>query len=41
MDLYDNEDACPTDAGTAEFKGCPDSDGDKIIDKEDACPDTP
>ena len=39
--LYDNEDACPTDAGTLEFKGCPDSDGDKIIDKEDACPDTP
>ena len=34
-------DDCPDDAGLAEFNGCPDRDGDKIIDKEDDCPKTP
>jgi len=35
----DSEDACPTLAGPAMFKGCPDSDNDGIIDSKDKCPD--
>ena len=27
-----------TEAGLAEFNGCPDSDGDGVIDKDDKCP---
>jgi outer membrane protein OmpA-like peptidoglycan-associated protein len=34
----DKEDACPTVAGLAAFKGCPDTDGDGITDAEDKCP---
>jgi OmpA-OmpF porin, OOP family len=37
--IYDKDDACPDDAGLAQFNGCPDRDGDGIIDNEDACPD--
>ena len=38
--LLDAEDACPSQAGPVENKGCPDkdSDGDGIIDRLDACP---
>ena len=36
--INDNEDGCPTVAGTAQMNGCPDSDGDGISDKDDACP---
>ena len=36
--IYDKDDACPEEAGLAEFQGCPDSDGDGIPDKDDACP---
>ncbi len=36
--INDNEDGCPTVAGTAQLNGCPDSDGDGISDKDDACP---
>ena len=28
----------PKDKGTAEYNGCPDTDGDGVSDKEDACP---
>ncbi len=31
-------DDCPFTAGLAQFKGCPDTDGDGIQDKLDACP---
>jgi hypothetical protein len=34
----DSEDACP-EAGLAAFNGCPDTDGDGVADKDDACPD--
>lgn len=36
--IYDKQDACPNEAGLAEFNGCPDSDGDGIEDSKDACP---
>ena len=38
--IYDKEDACPTQAGPAENKGCPwpDTDGDGVLDKDDQCP---
>jgi len=36
--IKDKKDACPTEAGTKEFMGCPDSDGDGIVDKDDKCP---
>jgi hypothetical protein len=32
------DDACPEVAGL-KFNGCPDTDGDGIIDGNDACPD--
>ncbi len=34
----DTEDACPTVAGKAMFRGCPDTDNDGIIDAKDKCP---
>ena len=36
--IYDEEDACPTEAGPASTMGCPDTDGDGVADKDDACP---
>jgi iron complex outermembrane receptor protein len=36
--LADNNDACPTEAGSASMQGCPDKDGDGIADKDDRCP---
>src|SRR5690606_8776937 len=38
--IADKDDACPTVAGTAKYKGCPipDTDGDGINDEDDACP---
>lgn len=35
----DEEDQCPTEAGTAATFGCPDGDNDGLADKMDACPD--
>lgn len=37
--IPDSTDACPTIAGLASLKGCPDKDGDGIADKDDKCPD--
>jgi outer membrane protein OmpA-like peptidoglycan-associated protein len=34
----DTADACPDEAGLLSFKGCPDTDGDGIPDKDDKCP---
>ncbi|HSW59462.1 MAG TPA: OmpA family protein [bacterium] len=39
--ILDVEDRCPKDAGTVEFKGCPDRDGDGLPDIDDKCPDVP
>ncbi len=39
--IPDSLDACPTLAGPATFKGCPDTDGDGIADNNDQCPTTP
>ena len=43
--IPDYQDECPTVFGTAALKGCPepdvDSDGDKVLDKNDLCPNTP
>ncbi|TXF89395.1 OmpA family protein [Neolewinella aurantiaca] len=36
--IYDEEDACPTEAGPASTMGCPDTDSDGIADKDDDCP---
>ncbi|WP_370390216.1 OmpA family protein [uncultured Winogradskyella sp.] len=36
--IYDNEDACPEEAGLEIFNGCPDSDNDGIQDSKDDCP---
>ncbi len=36
--LYDEEDACPTEAGPLNTMGCPDTDSDGIADKDDDCP---
>ena len=36
--IYDKNDACPEEAGLAEFNGCPDADNDGIKDSDDACP---
>ena len=36
--IYDNEDACPEEAGLEMFNGCPDSDNDGIEDSKDDCP---
>jgi outer membrane protein OmpA-like peptidoglycan-associated protein len=39
--IPDSDDACPTVAGIAKFKGCPDTDGDGIPDADDKCPKVP
>jgi outer membrane protein OmpA-like peptidoglycan-associated protein len=41
--VLDPDDACPTDAGVVELKGCPakDTDGDGIADHVDKCPADP
>lgn len=38
--IFDKDDACPTTAGVAKYKGCPvpDTDGDGINDDNDKCP---
>jgi outer membrane protein OmpA-like peptidoglycan-associated protein len=36
--VMDDDDQCPTIAGTAALNGCPDSDGDGIADNKDDCP---
>lgn len=36
--VLDDDDQCPTVAGTAALNGCPDSDGDGIADNKDECP---
>jgi OOP family OmpA-OmpF porin len=36
--IYDEEDACPTEAGPISTMGCPDGDGDGVADKDDKCP---
>ncbi|MAX70651.1 MAG: cell envelope biogenesis protein OmpA [Flavobacteriaceae bacterium] len=39
--IYDQDDACPEEAGLEIFNGCPDSDNDGIQDSKDDCPNTP
>ncbi len=39
--IYDQDDACPEEAGLEIFNGCPDSDNDGIEDSKDDCPNTP
>ncbi len=36
--IYDQDDACPEEAGLEIFNGCPDSDNDGIQDSKDDCP---
>ncbi|MCU7549884.1 OmpA family protein [Chitinophagaceae bacterium LB-8] len=36
--IPDDQDACPSEAGTLLLSGCPDTDGDGIIDSKDKCP---
>ncbi len=36
--IYDEEDACPTEAGPLSTMGCPDTDSDGVPDKDDDCP---
>ena len=36
--MADLDDLCPDVKGPLELKGCPDTDGDGIADKDDACP---
>lgn len=36
--IYDEDDACPTEAGPASTMGCPDTDSDGVPDKDDDCP---
>ncbi len=36
--VSDDEDVCPTEAGTTKTKGCPDKDNDGVADKTDNCP---
>lgn len=38
--IFDQDDACPDEAGLVEFNGCPDSDNDGIQDSKDDCPNT-
>jgi outer membrane protein OmpA-like peptidoglycan-associated protein len=38
--VYDQDDACPEEAGLEIFNGCPDSDNDGIQDSKDDCPNT-
>ena len=37
--MQDSEDECPTEKGVIALKGCPDSDGDGVADKNDKCVD--
>ena len=37
--VLDDDDECPVEAGSPELKGCPDKDGDLIIDRLDKCVD--
>ncbi|MFD2515901.1 OmpA family protein, partial [Pontibacter locisalis] len=37
--VADYQDECPTEAGVANLKGCPDRDNDGVADKNDECPD--
>ena len=37
--VIEGQDACPTEPGKAEHRGCPDKDNDGIIDMHDKCPD--
>ena len=39
--IYDQDDACPEEAGLEMFNGCPDSDNDGIQDSKYDCPNTP
>lgn len=39
--IPDKQDACPSQAGPAITKGCPDMDNDGVADKDDSCPDVP
>ena len=39
-ELADRDDACPELAGAAAGKGCPDQDGDGVVDPEDRCPES-
>ena len=39
MELLITEDACPDVKGSKMMKGCPDTDGDGVADKDDKCPD--
>ena len=39
--MPNTQDECPDIPGKAIFKGCPDTDGDGVMDKEDRCPVTP
>ena len=39
--VLDDVDDCPTEAGKANLKGCPDKDNDGIADKDDNCPTQP
>ncbi len=39
--IADEQDNCPSEAGSAITNGCPDKDGDGIADREDKCPGTP
>ncbi|MFT7121399.1 MAG: outer membrane protein OmpA-like peptidoglycan-associated protein [Neolewinella sp.] len=36
--IYDEDDACPTEAGPISTMGCPDTDSDGVADKDDKCP---
>ena len=36
--IFDEDDACPTEAGPVSTNGCPDSDSDGVADKDDKCP---
>ncbi len=36
--VADEEDSCPTIAGSSALAGCPDTDGDGLADKDDTCP---
>lgn len=37
--IFDEDDACPTEAGPESTMGCPDRDSDGVADKDDECPD--
>jgi outer membrane protein OmpA-like peptidoglycan-associated protein len=41
MAFQTKKDKCSDVPGLKEFEGCPDTDGDSVIDKEDKCPEIP